>query len=51
MLASTVGVSIPSAINDIVLTAQCSNDLGNESVLIQLAQCWFSGLAISSPKI
>ena len=26
-------------------------DIGNESVLIQLAQCWFPGLAISSAKI
>jgi len=24
--------------------------IGNESVLIQLAQCWFSGLAISKAK-
>jgi len=26
-------------------------DIGNESVPIQLAQCWFSGLAITSVKI
>jgi len=26
-------------------------DIENESVLIQLAQCWFPGLAISSAKI
>ena len=26
-------------------------NLGNESVLIQLAQCWFPGLAISKAKI
>ena len=25
--------------------------IGNESVLIQLAQCWFPGLAISNAKI
>jgi len=25
--------------------------IGNESALIQLAQCWFSGLAISNAKI
>jgi len=28
-----------------------SSSVGNESVPIQLAQCWFPGLAISSAKI
>jgi len=29
----------------------CCSLIGNESVPIQLAQCWFPGLAISNAKI
>ena len=31
--------------------AELCNSIGNESVPIHLAQCWFPGLAISSAKI
>ena len=33
------------------LTGKPRSSTGNESVLIQLAQCWFPGLAISNAKI
>ena len=30
---------------------QAKFNIGNESVLVQLARCWFPGLAISNAKI
>jgi len=35
----------------VLLTLADPDRIGNESVPIQLAQCWFSGLAISSAEI
>jgi len=34
-----------------VILKSTAASIGNESVPIQLAQCWFPGLAISSAKV
>jgi len=36
---------------DITVSATAAHSIGNESVPIQLAQCWFPGVAISNAKI
>ena len=35
----------------VVASARADESIGSESVPIQLAKCWFSGLAISNDKI
>jgi len=44
-------VSTVTAARGRIAAAPCELRIGNESVPIQLAQCWFPGLAISNAKI
>ena len=44
-------INISVSLSNLQPTDQSFGDDRNESVLIQLAQCWFPGLAISSAKI
>ena len=43
-------VTVVTVTIKIISTRMRVRDIGNESVPIQLAQCWFSGLAISNAK-
>ena len=49
MFSTALNDTLPADVDGLMLCVRVG--MGNESVPIQLAQCWFPGLAISNAKI